>query len=618
MKCKYGSDNDIVYFNVESRKTVKFRCENESLSNIESCKFHDSNYYTSNPEEFKKDFSVLIKEADDKGKPLMCIGFYFPVDFKFPEIKSIVYLNHSKFKRIDFGEISFKNHIFFDNCEFEGDALFPSAKFDGVASFKKTQFKNKVNFIEACFNNADFSNATFSRASYFSNSKFYQISIFSKTTFEEIALFSDVIFEGSTNFSDANFHDDVLFKDCQFLEDANFYNCTFLHIVRFSNATFSREVNYSHAQFHEEASFSVANFKGPAKFSNTKFFGLTNLSAVFFDVVEFFGTNFSGDTTLIHAEFYDEVNFIFATFEGRAYFSNVTFFGDVKFNKVRFLNLVDFTEVMFAGPTDFSNATFADLCYFVDCDFEGFAKLNNILIEKPEKVHLITDDLTNVSLLNTDVTRIFFSENAIFHSMGGNKYKTIDERNLEQNLSEHENDKKNTNDSKRRTELKINLESVIALYRNLRENYEYRLRYDEAGQFFIRKMELKRLYSKRNGNLYRRGRLSRILSFTGIYFHLSRYGENYKIPFVSICLIILGSSFYWFLFQLYHFDNGEKIFMECFDGIALCSFERSLADITGFANKSVVADYVTRILSIFVLGVLFLSLRRKFERRFRH
>jgi hypothetical protein len=32
----------------------------------------------------------------------------------------------------------------------------------------------------------------------------------------------------------------------------------------------------------------------------------------------------------------------------------------------------------------------------------------------------------------------------------------------------------------------------MAIYRNLRENYEYRLRYDEAGEFFIREMELKR------------------------------------------------------------------------------------------------------------------------------
>ena len=40
----------------------------------------------------------------------------------------------------------------------------------------------------------------------------------------------------------------------------------------------------------------------------------------------------------------------------------------------------------------------------------------------------------------------------------------------------------------------FNLGSIKAVYRNLRENYEYRMRWDEAGQFFIREMELKRKY----------------------------------------------------------------------------------------------------------------------------
>ena len=42
----------------------------------------------------------------------------------------------------------------------------------------------------------------------------------------------------------------------------------------------------------------------------------------------------------------------------------------------------------------------------------------------------------------------------------------------------------------------FNLGSIKAVYRSLRENYEYRMRYDEAGQFFIREMELKRKYKE--------------------------------------------------------------------------------------------------------------------------
>jgi len=38
----------------------------------------------------------------------------------------------------------------------------------------------------------------------------------------------------------------------------------------------------------------------------------------------------------------------------------------------------------------------------------------------------------------------------------------------------------------------VRLSAVLAIYRNLRENYEYRLRYEEAAEFFVREMELKR------------------------------------------------------------------------------------------------------------------------------
>jgi hypothetical protein len=40
----------------------------------------------------------------------------------------------------------------------------------------------------------------------------------------------------------------------------------------------------------------------------------------------------------------------------------------------------------------------------------------------------------------------------------------------------------------------LNLGSILVVYRNLREYYEYRMRYDEAGEFFIREMEVKRKY----------------------------------------------------------------------------------------------------------------------------
>jgi hypothetical protein len=51
---------------------------------------------------------------------------------------------------------------------------------------------------------------------------------------------------------------------------------------------------------------------------------------------------------------------------------------------------------------------------------------------------------------------------------------------------------------KQNTKSPNSLEAVIAEYRNLRENYEYNLRYEDAGQFFIREMELRRKYKQKS------------------------------------------------------------------------------------------------------------------------
>jgi hypothetical protein len=98
--------------------------------------------------------------------------------------------------------------------------------------------------------------------------------------------------------------------------------------------------------------------------------------------------------------------------------------------------------------------------------------------------------------MNTDITGVRFSDKARWRNVeydkfwGGKKvkedrFKIIDERLLEGKIKEKDGHTTNKN---------FNLGSIKAVYRSIRENYEYRMRYDEAGQFFIREMELKRMY----------------------------------------------------------------------------------------------------------------------------
>jgi hypothetical protein len=107
----------------------------------------------------------------------------------------------------------------------------------------------------------------------------------------------------------------------------------------------------------------------------------------------------------------------------------------------------------------------------------------------------------------------------------------------------------------------VTLGSVMAVYRNLRENYEYRLRYDEAGKFFIKEMELQRKYQENeNGNasgdstssstdhvvtINQNGWLTRNFSLTGLYYHFSNYGESIAKPTMIGAIIVGLSTLFW-------------------------------------------------------------------------
>jgi hypothetical protein len=135
-----------------------------------------------------------------------------------------------------------------------------------------------------------------------------------------------------------------------------------------------------------------------------------------------------------------------------------------------------------------------------------------------------------------------------------------------------ENEHEQENESKR-----ISLDLVLYVYRRLRENYEFKLKFDEAGKFFIKEMELKRKYREApslsavfkrklikflkrlklvNANvqepkieyvLKQNGRLRRHFSLTGLYYHLSTYGESIVKPTIIGAITVGLSTLFWLL-----------------------------------------------------------------------
>jgi hypothetical protein len=85
--------------------------------------------------------------------------------------------------------------------------------------------------------------------------------------------------------------------------------------------------------------------------------------------------------------------------------------------------------------------------------------------------------------MHSDITRVKFSN--VKWSNEGDQFKIYDERILERKL-----------EVDREHYFEFSLDDILALYRDLRENYEFRMKYDEAGKFFKREMELRRNYEE--------------------------------------------------------------------------------------------------------------------------
>jgi hypothetical protein len=167
--------------------------------------------------------------------------------------------------------------------------------------------------------------------------------------------------------------------------------------------------------------------------------------------------------------------------------------------------------------------------------------------------------------------------------------------------------------------------NIIAIYRNLRENFEYRLRYDKAGEFFIREMELKRNYRDdrtnykfRNTNGIRaRNIILRNISMTGLYYRLSKYGHDFIRPsifgaIVIMLSIVFTSGLYNSFLFLVPLNNAT------FQNIEDAT-ERSITTFIQFRGEQLIwQDYIIKALGILTLGLLAIPLRRRFERKFRH
>ncbi|MDA7949764.1 MAG: hypothetical protein MPJ78_20135, partial [Hyphomicrobiaceae bacterium] len=201
-------------------------------------------------------------------------------------------------------------------------------------------------------------------------------------------------------------------------------------------------------------------------------------------------------------------------------------------------------------------------------------------------------NLSNVSFAGTDISRVDFGVDVIW---GGKDGHTIrDDRDL------------NNGGGPR-------LKQAITAYRNLRENREFRLMYSSAGRFFVREMELQRNFEEKGGITKKRRAARRIFSLSFAYMCLSGYGEKPKRLLIYAGILLAGG-----ICLFYPAGQCSPVPWGCPTLIGLEAASRSLLDAMFGTNVTEPKQLLVRLPALFLTGMAFISLRRIYERRFRH
>jgi len=468
--------------------------------------------------------------------------------------------------------------------------------------------------------NIFFDNATFNMPCYFCVFSGHPENIYFTHIIEEQLFLKPITFEGTAGFLGATFEG-----------DAGFYG-----------ATFEGDAGFDGAKF-KEAWFDEAKFEGSARFHGAKFEGDAGFDGAKFKEAWFDGTTFKGSARFLGATF-EEAWFNEAKFEGDAWFLGATFEGDAWFNEATFKGSAIFDGATFNSYAGFDGAKFEGSAWFLGAAFEGDASFNTtnfngLTTYKQICVHKVigfaytkisslfnlevnqwikdnTDESIHLSLIK--IRRPSFSKGGKIIITGNTgKY----EENHISGISLIDSELKNVeflddqwirlNPSERKmsvdeilldlkTKRKIEADDVSAantaqLYRRLRDNYEEAKRYEEAGDWFLGEMEIRRKHDPSPA--------TRVLHT--IYYILAKYGESVLLPFTWSILTISMTTIY--LASSRGITSINKMFSE-----ALLD---ALLMFLPFKTPDSYLSLFLHMVGALILSLHYIALRRKLERR---
>jgi uncharacterized protein YjbI with pentapeptide repeats len=373
------------------------------------------------------------------------------------------------------------------------------------------------------------------------------------------------------------------------IEEAKIFEIAFWReLERMQKNENIKELDFTGFIFPNEISFSHYLFEKPVFFIGARFNNIT----IFFDVqfnnrADFHKVQFNNRADFSFAQFNNEVSFSFAQFNNEVYFSFAQFNNEVSFFYTQFNNKAYFSSE-FNNKTYFDYSEFRGVVSFINAKLpyssEDLISFKSVKFHKPKDVGFQNLDLSNVSFLNTDVTEVEFMD---VNWRKNGRLVVADENRIGKDK-------------------KVTYGAVAQLYRRLRRNYETNYRFAEAGDFFIGEMEMRRLDVNtnimnekiRNIVLW----FKRNFSLLCLYKHLSLYGESYVRPMMWAIIVIVSYPMlmYW-LFNASLPQSGD-----------FPTYLRTSAASFFQMDNTYIGE---RLIGFLLLGLLFIALKRQFERK---
>jgi uncharacterized protein YjbI with pentapeptide repeats len=371
----------------------------------------------------------------------------------------------------------------------------------------------------------------------------------------------------------ATFNGSAWFPGVTFSEGTNFYNTTFNKYASFLGAGFGRGAEFEQVIFNEDAVFLGTRFIGIARFRSAEF---------------------NGTADFVGAEFHTDAEFGEATFSRNVYFQGALFMGSL-FMRARFEGLAVFDRTVFQRDTTRSS----NLAQLVDREtnpeipvtrFDGAivgqnAEVRFIQPREQKEGKMRNFAIDRVSFLNVDLERFNFQDV---------EWGTYEGRRVV--IEEVLMGKPPFED--------VTPEKVRQIYARIRTNQEKALRYAEAGDFFVGEMEVRRKALEDRGSRVWPERFA-----LWVFKWLSYYGESIFRPSSAALTAIV-------------FFMGLRLVLN--EPSEICVTEpvswqestwRSLAAFFQLRSSNLWTDIAERLISIPILGTLFIALKRRLERR---